>query len=147
VSGSSGEDVLPRILKVLSGASLDRAVFKTPASEVPHIHGTLAIRAGWLTIRMDVDRASVDVPQLGDASSPTTPLTTHLIVDDGGAPAGTDPGHSALAMRDGRRRGYQRAPVVTYPRAPLAWHASYSRDNSRLWNLAGRRPVTRRRNL
>ena len=53
-SGPGGEDVSPRTLSVLPGASRNRARFRTPAREVPHILGTLAIHDGQLTVRGEV---------------------------------------------------------------------------------------------
>jgi hypothetical protein len=75
VSGAGGKEVLP-------GASRDRATFETPAGEVPHIRGTLAIHGGELTVQLDADGGTLDVPQRCDRASLTTPLTTHVVIDD-----------------------------------------------------------------
>jgi hypothetical protein len=81
-------------------------VFGTPPGEVPKIQGFLAIDQGELKVHIHVDGMALRSPQLCDSGGLTTHLGMHLIIDDGLKPAGADPLHGALEMRDRpERRG------------------------------------------
>jgi hypothetical protein len=85
---------------------------------VPQIRGTLAIHDGELTVQLDADGGTLDVPQRCDRASHRTPLTTHVIIDDGPHRSvqilSTAP-WQCVTDPDGNVRGLQWSPAGTGP--------------------------------